>query len=55
MHSGVVAMAHAPVRPLGRPGYAEYVVAEEAQVMPVPPGLSLVDAAAIPEVLLFLL
>jgi NADPH2:quinone reductase len=30
-------------------GYAEYVVVPEAQVMPVPAGLSLVEAAAIPE------
>ena len=31
-------------------GYAEYVVAPEGQVMPVPPGVSLIEAAAIPEV-----
>jgi putative PIG3 family NAD(P)H quinone oxidoreductase len=33
-------------------GYAEQVVCDERQVMPAPAGLSLVDAAAIPEVYL---
>jgi NADPH:quinone reductase len=30
-------------------GYAEYVAAEIGSVMPVPRGLSLVEASAIPE------
>ncbi len=32
-------------------GYAEYCVAPASQCLPVPPGLSLVDAAALPEAL----
>src|SRR5262249_54530760 len=30
-------------------GYAEYCVAPEGQVLPVPPGVSLLDSAALPE------
>lgn len=30
-------------------GYAEYVVAESAHCLPIPKGISLIDAAAIPE------
>lgn len=33
-------------------GYAEYVVIHEDLAMPVPPGLSLIEAAAVPEVFL---
>ena len=34
---------------LGGGGYAEYVAVEEGMLMPVPKGLSMVEAAALPE------
>ncbi len=35
---------------VGGGGYAEYLVTDERQIMPIPEGVSLIDAASIPEV-----